>query len=69
MGTSRLTCRNLFEHQSTRSAISGQIDQNASSQPWLTKSQSWSKSSQNNIFHVFTSNLSYSDIFVNFDQV
>ena len=33
------------------------------------KSQSWSKSSQNNIFHVSTKNLSYSMIFVKFDQV
>ena len=37
--------------------------------PKLTKSQSWSKSSQNHIFHVSTSNPSYSMIFVNFDQV
>ena len=33
----------------------------------LTMSQSWSKSSQNNIFHVSTSNLSYSVILVKFD--
>ena len=37
--------------------------------PKLTRSQSWSKSSQNNIFHVSTSNLSYLMIFVNLDQV
>ena len=37
--------------------------------PRLTGSQSWSKSFQNNIFHVSTTNLSYSMIFVNFDQV
>ena len=35
----------------------------------LTKSQSRSKSFQNNIFHVSTTNLSYSMIFVKFDQV
>ena len=36
--------------------------------PKFTKSQSQSKSSINNIFHVSTSNLSYSVILVNFDQ-
>ena len=36
--------------------------------PELTESQSWSKSSQNNIFHVSISNPSYSMIFINFDQ-
>ena len=35
----------------------------------LTKSQSWLKSSQNNTFHVSTSNLSYLEIFVKFDQI
>ena len=35
----------------------------------LTKSQSQSGSFQNNIFHVPTSNLSYSVTFVNFDLV
>ena len=35
----------------------------------LTKSQSRSKSFQNNIFHVPTSNSIYSVTFVNFDQV
>ena len=35
----------------------------------LTKSQTRSKSSQNNIFHGFTSNPSYSETFVNFDRV
>ena len=33
----------------------------------LTKSQSWSKSSQNKNFHVSTSNSSYLVIFINFD--
>ena len=37
--------------------------------PRLTKIQSQSKSSQNNIFQVYTSTSSYSMIFVNFDQV
>ena len=37
--------------------------------PRLTKSQTRSKSSQNNIFHGFTSNPSYLETFVNFDQV
>ena len=37
--------------------------------PRLTKSQTKSKSSQNNIFHGFTSNPSYLKPFVNFDQV
>ena len=37
--------------------------------PRLAKSQTKSKSSQNNIFHGFTSNLSYSETFVNFDWV
>ena len=37
--------------------------------PNLTKSQSWSKSFEDNIFHVSISNLSHLDIFVNFDQV
>ena len=35
--------------------------------PGLTASQNWSKSYQNSIFHVFTSNLRLSDIFINFD--
>ena len=35
--------------------------------PGLTESQNWSKSSQNNIFHVSTSNPSHSKIFVKFD--
>ena len=35
----------------------------------LTGSQSWSKSFQNNIFHVSIANLSYLVIFINFDQV
>ena len=35
----------------------------------LTKGQTRSKSSQNNIFHGFISNLISSDIFSNFDQV
>ena len=33
--TSRLTWRNSFKYQSTRSAISGQINQNALGQPWV----------------------------------
>ena len=37
--------------------------------PRLTESHSQSKSSQNNIFHVSTLNPSYSEIFVNFNQV
>ena len=37
--------------------------------PGLTNSQNWSKSLQNHIFHVSTSNPSYLVIFVNFDQV
>ena len=37
--------------------------------PGLTKSQSWSKSPQNDIFHISTSNPSNLVIFVNFDQV
>ena len=36
--------------------------------PELTKSQNWLKSLENNIFHVFTSNPSHLEIFVNFDQ-
>ena len=67
--TSRLTWHNQFGHRSTQSAISNQNDQNAPGQPSLTKSQSWSKSFYDNIFHVFTSNLSHLEIFVNFDQV
>ena len=35
----------------------------------LTEGQNWSKPHQNNIFHVFTSNLRLSKIFVYFDQV
>ena len=37
--------------------------------PRLTKGQTRSKSSQNNIFHGFISNLKSSKIFSNFDQV
>ena len=37
--------------------------------PGLAKSQSWLKSSQNNTFHVSTSNFSYLEIFVKFDQI
>jgi len=33
--TSRLTWRNPFSHWCTRSAILGQIDQNALGQPWV----------------------------------
>ena len=51
-----MTWRNLFWHWSTQNAFLDQIDQNAPSQPW---GQKWSKLSQNNIFHVSTSNLSY----------
>ena len=35
----------------------------------LTWSQIWSKSAQNNTFNIFKSNPSYSEIFVNFDQL
>ena len=35
--------------------------------PGLTESQNWSKSSQNNMFHVSASNPSYIVIFVDFD--
>ena len=35
----------------------------------LTEGQMKSKPSQNNIFHSFTSNLSFSEIFNNFDQI
>ena len=35
----------------------------------LTECQTKSKSSQNNIFHSFTSNLSFSETFGKFDQI
>ena len=67
--TSRTTWRNLFGHWSTRSAFSLKWPK----WPWLplglTKGQMWSELSRNNIFHSFTSNLSFLDIFDNFDQV
>ena len=37
--------------------------------PGMTESQTKSKSPQNSNFHSFTSNLSFSEIFDNFDQV
>ena len=66
---SRLMWRNPFEHQSTQSAILGQIGQNAPSQPWVDRKSKSTKSSQNNIFHITTSNSSYLVIFINFDKV
>ena len=58
--------RNPFRHWSAQSAFFSQNDQNALGQPWVDQR---AKSSQNNIFHVFISNLSSSEIFRNFDQV
>ena len=69
METSRLTWRNLFGHWSTKSTFFCQNVQNAPGQLGLSKSQTRSKSSQNNIFYGFTSNPSYSETFVNFNQV
>ena len=62
-----LMWHNPFEHWRTRSANSSQIDKMPLVNLGLTESQNWSKSSKNNIFHVSTSNPSYSEIFVNFD--
>ena len=58
-----------FGHQSTRSASFNKNDQNAPSHPKVDQGQTRSKSTQNNTFHGFTSNLSFSKNFNNFDQV
>ena len=67
MRTARLMWRNPFGHWSNQSASFNQNDQNAPVKLVLTKSQTRSKSSQNNIFHGFTSNPSFSEIFSKFD--
>ena len=67
VGTWRLTWYNLFRHWSTRSAFLGQIDQNAPSQSWVDPKSKLVKITQKNTFHVFTSNPSLSEIFVNFN--
>ena len=69
VGTWRLTLYNLFRHWSTRSAFLGQIDQNAPGQSWVDQNSKLVKITQNNTFHVFTSNPSLSNIFVNFNQL
>ena len=69
MGKSRLSWFNPFENQSTQSAILGQNDQNAPSQPRVEWRSKLFKTTPNNIFHVFTSHLRLSKIFVNFDEV
>ena len=54
---------------STQSASFSKNDQNTSVTLGLTEGQTRSKATQNNIFHGFTSNSSFSEIFNNFDQV
>ena len=51
--TSRLTGRNSFRHQSTRSAISGQINQNAIGQPWVGRKSKSVKIIQKQHFSCF----------------
>jgi len=43
------------------------LDQNAPSQSWVDQKSKLVKITQNNTFHVFTSNPSLSEIFVNFN--
>ena len=58
--------RNPFGRRSTQSTFFSQNDQNAPSQPRVERR---SKLLQNNTFHSFKSNSSFSEIFGNFDQV
>ena len=51
--TSRLMWRNSFRHQSTRSAISGQINQNAIGQPWVGRKSKSVKIIQKQHFSCF----------------
>ena len=67
MEKSRLTWHIPFEHQALKVPFQVKMTKMPLVNPRLTKSQSWSKSSQDNIFHVSTSNLSHSEIFVKFD--
>jgi len=69
VGTSRLIWYNPCKYWSTQSAILGQRDQNATGYPRVGQSQNWFEPLQKNIFQAFTSNPSYSEIFINFDQV
>ena len=65
----RLTWHNLFGHQSTQSVFLVKMTKMPLVNPKLTKSQTMSKSSQNNIFHGFISNPSSLEIFSKFNQV
>ena len=45
--------RNPFEHRSTQSAISGQIDQNAPSQPWVDQKSKLGQNQPKTTFFMF----------------
>ena len=65
--TSRMTWRNPLEHQSTQSVFFQLKWPKCPYNLRLIEGQMKSKPSQNNIFHNFTSNPSFSKIFNNFD--
>ena len=67
MRTSRMTWHNQFGHWSTQSTFQLKWPKCPRSTLGLTKDQTRSKLPHNKIFHSFTSNPSFSEIFNNFD--
>jgi len=65
--TFKMTWRKPFRYRSTQSAFSTKMTEMPLANLRLTKGQTRSKPSQNNTFHSFTSNQSFSKIFGNFD--